>query len=436
MSYVFVVDTTKKPLNPVHPGEARRLLSQGKAAVLKRFPFTIILKMAIAHPQVAALRLKLDPGSATTGIALVNDASGNVIFAAELTHRGQAIQASLNARRAVRRSRRQRKTRYRKARWQNRRVRKGWLPPSLLSRIENILTWVRRLSGLCSMTAISMELVRFDMQRLENPDIADVQYQQGTLMGYEVREYLLEKWKRQCAYCGAKDVPLAVEHIHPRAHGGSNRIANLTLACEPCNRAKGTQGITDFLKKKPERLARIVAQARQPLKDAAAVNTTRWALFERLKETGLPVETGSGGLTKFNRTTRTIPKTHWSDAACVGWSTPKALKGEGIRPLLIHATGHGNRQMCLSDRFGFPRTAAKGAKTVHGFQTGDLVKASVPTGKKQGTYWGRVAVRSTGSFNITTQTKTIQGISYRYCRMLHRSDGYHYRKGSALPFHA
>lgn len=323
MSYVFVVDTTKKPLNPVHPGEARRLLSRGKAAVLKRFPFTIILKVAIAHPQVAALRLKLDPGSATTGIALVNDASGNVIFAAELTHRGQAIQASLSARRAVRRSRRQRKTRYRKARWQNRRVRKGWLPPSLLSRIENILTWVRRLSGLCSMTAISMELVRFDMQFMENPGISGVQYQQGTLMGYEVREYLLEKWKRQCAYCGAKDVPLAVEHIHPRANGGSNRIANLTLACEPCNRAKGTQGITDFLKKKPERLARIVAQARQPLKDAAAVNTTRWALFERLKETGLPVETGSGGLTKFNRTTRTIPKTHWSDAACVGRSSRK-----------------------------------------------------------------------------------------------------------------
>jgi hypothetical protein len=89
MSYVFVVDTNRKPLNPVHPGEARYLLNAGKAAVLKRFPFTIILKDAVDQPKIEPLRVKIDPGSRTTGIAVVNDSTGKVLFAAELSHRGR-----------------------------------------------------------------------------------------------------------------------------------------------------------------------------------------------------------------------------------------------------------------------------------------------------------------------------------------------------------
>src|SRR5712691_10830262 len=113
MSKVFVLDTQKQPLNPIHPGRARLLLTQGKAAVFKRYPFTIILKTAAQNPELQPLRIKIDPGSQTTGLALVNDSSGAVLFAAELAHRGQAIKKSLDQRRAARRSRRQRKTRYR-----------------------------------------------------------------------------------------------------------------------------------------------------------------------------------------------------------------------------------------------------------------------------------------------------------------------------------
>jgi RRXRR protein len=145
LSNVFVVDTYKKPLNPVHPGRARLLLKQGKAAVLRRFPFTIILKSEVAAPQIQSLRLKLDPGSKTTGIVLLDDQSGLVIFAAELKHRGGKIKNDLESRRGVRRSRRARHTRYRKPRWNNRKRAKGWLPPSLMSRIYNIETWVSRL---------------------------------------------------------------------------------------------------------------------------------------------------------------------------------------------------------------------------------------------------------------------------------------------------
>jgi 5-methylcytosine-specific restriction endonuclease McrA len=437
MSKVFVLDTNQRPLDPVHPGRARILLSEGKASVLKRFPFTLILKIEVTEPEVQPLRIKLDPGSKTTGIAIVNDATGEVVFAAELSHRGQKIKAALDDRRAIRRSRRQRKTRYRKPRFNNRNNKKrGWLPPSLESRISNVLTWVHRLARYCPITAISMELVKFDMQLMENAEVSGVQYQQGTLAGYETREYLLEKWNRTCSYCGAKDTQLQVEHIVPRAKDGTNRISNLCLACEPCNTAKGTLDIAMFLKKKPDVLKRIQSQAKAPLKDAAAVNSTRWALFERLKATGLAIECGSGGLTKYNRTTKELPKAHWLDAACVGKSTPEALTVKDVVPLLITATGHGSRQMCLMSKFGFPRTSAKGSKKVQGFQTGDIVKAIVTTGTKQGTYVGRVAVRSSGSFNIVTKDQTVQGISHRVCRMVHHSDGYSYSQGGALlPMH-
>lgn len=427
---MFVLDTNKQPLAPTHPARARLLLTSGKAAVFKRYPFTIILKHGVGQPISQPLRIKLDPGSRVTGLAIVNDASGEVVFAAEITHRGQVITGRLEGRRAVRRSRRQRQTRYRQPRFHNRKQRKaGWLPPSLESRVCNVVTWTKRLVGLCSITAISQELVKFDTQLLENAGISSVEYQQGTLQGYELREYLLEKCGRKCVYCGATGIPLQVEHMTPRAKARDDRVCNLTLACERCNQAKGTRDIRDFLAHKPELLVKLLAQAKAPLKDAAAVNTTRWVLYERLKGLGLPVECGSGGLTKYNRTQRGLPKQHWVDASCVGESTPQRVHLQVVVPLLITANGHGSRQMCLMDKRGFPRTKPKQGKQVEGYQTGDIVKAVVTSGKKIGVYVGRVAVRGTGFFNITTLTGTIEGINYRFCRPLHHVDGYSYQYG-------
>ena len=199
---VFVLDTNKKMQNPIHPAEARSLLSQQKAAVFRRYPFTIILKEVSCKAEPEALRLKIDPGSKITGIAIINDNTGEVAFAMELTHRGGRIKKLIESRRAIRRGRRFRKTRYRKPRFLNRTRPKGWLPPSLKSRVYNIETWVKRLRKLCNIQAISMELVRFDMQKMQNSEISGAEYQQGELAGYEVKEYLLEKWGWGCVYCG------------------------------------------------------------------------------------------------------------------------------------------------------------------------------------------------------------------------------------------
>ncbi len=188
---VFLLDSTKQPLDPCHEARARELLRKGRAAVFRRYPFTIILKDRVGG-HVASHRLKLDPGSKTTGIAIVQEPTARVVFAAELTHRGQAIRHALLTRRAIRRSRRQRKTRYRPARFLNRTRPKGWLAPSLTHRVQTTLTWVQRIQRLIPITAISMELVRFDTQLMQNAEISGVAYQQGELAGYEMREYLLE----------------------------------------------------------------------------------------------------------------------------------------------------------------------------------------------------------------------------------------------------
>jgi hypothetical protein len=229
---------------------------------------------------------------------------------------------------------------------------------------------------------------------MENPEINGIEYQHGTLFAYEVKECLLEKWNRSCSYCGAQHVPLEVEHLVAKAKGGTNRISNLCLACRPCNHNKGTRDIREFLAEKAELLGHILAQAKAPLKDAAAVNATRWALYERLKEFDLPVECGSGGLTKFNRLTRNLPKEHRIDTACVGKSTPLQLQLSKVVPLLITATGHGSRQKCNVNECGIVCSKSKGPKKVKGFQTGDMVRAVVPGGKKQGFYAGKVLVRA------------------------------------------
>jgi 5-methylcytosine-specific restriction endonuclease McrA len=416
MSKVFVLNTDKMPLNPVHPGRARLLLTQGQAAVFRHYPFTIIMKEEVQQPEIEPLRLKIDPGSKATGLAVVNDATGEVVWAAELAHRGQAIKARLDARRALRRNRRARKTRHRAPRFLNRQRAEGWLPPSLESRVANVATWVACLRRLCPLAALSMELVRFDTQLMQNPEIAGVEYQQGELAGYEVREYLLQKWERKRAYCGTMDVPLQVEHIVPRSRGGSDRVSNLCMACASCNQAKGNQTAGEF--GHPE----VQAKAKAPLRDVAAINTARWALFRRLSGSGLPLETGTGGRTKFNRTQQGLPKTHWLDAACVGASTP-ALRIGRISPLLIAARGHGTRQTCRTDRYGFPVRHLSRHKSYLGFRTGDLVRAVVPSGKHAGMHVGCVTIRQRASFRIGGHD-----VHPCYLTWLQKADGYAYAR--------
>ena len=420
-NYVFIIDKNKQPLNPISPARARELLTKQKAAVFRTYPFTLILKHAVDKPTPRPLIIKLDPGSKFTGIAILDE--DKVIWASELEQRGWQIKDSLESRRSLRRSRRNRKTRYRQPRFDNRKRPDGWLPPSLMHRVLTVETWVKRLCRYAPITQIAMELVKFDTQKMQNPEVDGAEYQQGELAGYEVREYLLEKWGRKCAYCDKEGVPLQVEHIHPRSKGGSNRVSNLTLSCERCNIKKCSNSVEEFLKKDPARLEKIKGQAKQPLKDAAAVNSTRWALFRTLKNI-LPTTTGTGGQTKYNRTRAKLPKQHWIDAACVG--EIETIKLLTQKPLRIKCNGWGNRQMCGTDKYGFPTRHRERKQTHFGFRTGDIAKVVVTSGKKAGEYVGRVLCRKTGSFDIATLSGRVSGISHRFCTPIHKKDGYSY----------
>lgn len=449
VSRVFVLDKKQQPLMPCHPARARKLLRQGRAVVVKRFPFTIRLKDRIGG-EVQPVRIKIDPGAKTTGLAMVREQGKrqHVVHLSELTHRGWKVQKSMGQRLGYRRRRRSKNLRYRAPRFNNRTRSQGWLPPSLQCRVNNVRSWLDRLRKICPISAITVERVRFDMQLIEHPNIQGVEYQQGTLFGFELKEYILEKYNRICAYCGglSKDPVLEIEHVVPRrprsGQKGSNRVSNLTLACRTCNKDKDNTQPEVWLeelgksrkkidKRRHKGLSKVLEGKRPSLAHAAAVNATRNALHSSLLSTGLQVEASTGGRTKYNRHCMGVPKAHCLDAACTGNVTQ--LEGWNQPVLLIRAMGRGSYQRTRVTKEGFPRGYMLRKKSVHSFQTGDMVKAMVPKGKKAGTYTGRVAVRASGSFNIKTKSETLQGISWKYCSLLAKADGYGYALASLPP---
>ncbi|GHO80303.1 hypothetical protein KSD_80740 [Ktedonobacter sp. SOSP1-85] len=418
----FVLDRHKNPLMPCTPRRARLLLARKRAVVHRLSPFTIRLKdRSVQQSALQPVVLKIDPGSKTTGLALARveeTGEGEVHHAlhlAELSHRGEEIRDRLRKRAGYRRGRRSSNLRYRPARFLNRRRAPGWLPPSLRSRIDHVLSWGRRYQRWVPLVRIAVERVTFDTQLLQQPEISGIEYQRGELAGWEVRAYLLEKFGRRCVYCGRTDTPFELDHIQPRSRGGSNRVSNLALSCHACNAAKGERTAAAF--GHPE----VAAQAKQPLRDAAAVNATRYALCDELRALGLPLTTWSGGRTRWNRARFSIPKTHALDALCVGELAGVAVGGQN--PLAITATGRGRYSRTNVDEHGFPVGYLMRRKQVLDIKTGDRVRAVVPEGfAAQGTHTGRIAVRANKQFRMGK----VQGIPARFCRVLQLADGYDY----------
>jgi 5-methylcytosine-specific restriction endonuclease McrA len=226
---------------------------------------------------------------------------------------------------------------------------------------------------------------------------------------------LLEKFGRKCAYCGCGETAFELDHIQPRSRGGSNRVSNVALSCHACNAAKGEHTAAEF--GHPE----VATQAKQPLRDAAAVNATRYALCDELRALGMPITTWSGGRTRWNRERFGIEKTHALDALCVGMLSGVRMRAQ--LTLAIKATGRGQYRRTNVDEHGFPVGYLMRQKQVMGIKTGDRVRAVVPEGfAARGTHTGRIAVRANRQFRMGR----VQGIPARFCRVLQRADGYDY----------
>jgi 5-methylcytosine-specific restriction endonuclease McrA len=379
---------------------------------------------AIADSEVDGVEVGVDPGSRHTGLAVFTSRAGERRgrYALQLDHRGAQISKRMRQRAAYRKGRRSRGLRYRAARFDNRTRPRGWLPPPLRHRVDTTLAWVDRLARWAPVRAVHVERVAFDVHALSaGRPLEGVEYQHGTLRGYEAREYLLAAWRRACAYRGATGTPLNIDHVRPRSRGGSDRVANLVLACVPCSQAKADRPVEEFVAD-PRVLTRIGAQAKEPLRDAAAVNATRWALWRAL-DARLPTHVGSGGQTKWNRARNRLPKSHTLDALAVG--DVEAVTTTVSTVLVVEATGRGSYARTRADRHGFSRLRLPRRTRFFGFRTGDLARATIASGKHAGTHTGRVAVRSSGSHTLRTPHGPIK-TSWKNLRLLQRADGYGY----------
>ena len=418
---VLVIDKRKRPCNTISAAYARILLFSKQAVIYKRFPFTIRLRNDNAVLKDKSYTVKLDPGSRTTGVAITDDKE-SVVMLAEIEHRGHIIKKSLDKRRVIRRSRRNRKTRYREARFLNRTRPQGWLAPSVKSRADNVINFIKKHKKLLNINRVMIEDVSFDIAQMSSDiKLWGNDYQQGSLYNKNLREFIFSKTKGRCSYCGAK--AKEIDHIVPRAKGGTDSTYNLAASCRSCNEKKSNLSLKEFGKLMNKDYSQL--EPKKLPKDAAIVQSARNYMVKEITKIIPDTTTYDAWMTKYNRNQLGLSKQHYYDALSVG-EIPTKFNFLTDKILQISAKGRGSRQMCRMDRYGFPRTSAKSSKSVKGFQTGDIVKAIVPFGLKQGEYLGKVAVRSSGYFDIQTKTQVIQGIGYKYCHIVQRSDGYSY----------
>ena len=358
-NYIPVLTGNSRPLAPCHPSRARSLVAAGKARFQHKRGIRCIILNKTNIPKVktsSKVELRIDPGSRTTGIATTRDnpdGSRKSLIGIEIHHQGKAITERLIKRRRNRRNRRYRKTRYRKPRFQNRTKPDGWLPPSIRSRLQNTLTWVKRLSRLLPIQDVHVETTTFDPQILRNPEIQGIQYQQGPLYQANLRTAVRLRDQNRCVYCSRKNKRLELDHAIPKSRGGTDRYDNLLTSCSTCNLKKSNQSLESFLRRRPARLKEVSAKLGQELADPTHMNIIIPELIRDLQAQGWKVHQHAAATTAAGRRICGIPKSHHGDAAVTG--CPTKLNYIPDSPITIQAAGRGNRQRIVPDQYGTPR---------------------------------------------------------------------------------
>ena len=307
---VYVLSKTGQPLMPAeNHAKVRVLLKQQKAKIVHRCPFTIQL-LYDSTDYTQPVSLGIDAGSRHIGVSATTETK--VLYEADVTLRNDIVDL-LSTRREARHTRRSRKTRYRKPRFNNRTRKNGWLAPSVRQKVDTHLTTVRKVTEILPVSSITVETASFDIQKIKNPDIAGTGYQQGEQLDFwNVREYVLFRDGHKCQCCKgkSKDPVLNVHHIESRKTGG-NAPNNLITLCETCH--KGYHNGTVSLPKNIRRGMKF--------NDAAFMGIMRWAFFNRVKETyeplGIMVNMTYGYITKNTRIEHNLPKDHFIDARCI-----------------------------------------------------------------------------------------------------------------------
>ena len=370
-----VLDQNGKPLMPTtRLGKVYRLLKTQKAHIVSYEPFTIQLNYEPDTHIIQPMTLGVDSGAIHSGYSIANE--HREYYSAEVVARDD-ISKRLSDRHMYRRNRRYRKTRYRKPRFNNRKnKKKGWLPPSLEQKVAVQLNEIDHLHHYFPIGKIIVETAEFDIQKIKNPNSSGIEYQQGTLQGYNIRNYLLEKHNRKCFYCGKTVSKFEVEHMIPKARGGSNRIDNLTLSCHECNQEKDTLTAEEFIKqtlpaKKATAKLKQLPNEKRLFEYMAYMNATRWALYNAIDEKYSNVEMTYGYITKYNRIQAGLPKAHHIDAKCItGFSTVPSMEQTVVK---VKMRRHNRLLHRATFSKGHIRKSASLPTIIFGFRLYDLV---------------------------------------------------------------
>ena len=401
---VFVLNMRGQPLMPCSPPKARKLLRAGKAVPVRRTPFVIQLTVPTGETK-QPITLGVDAGYKHVGLSATT--AKEELLASEVELR-QDVTGLLSNRLALRRARRNRKTRCRAPRFDNR-VRskhKGWLAPSVENRIQAHISRIEAVCRVLPITKIVIETASFDIQKIKNPEVEGTDYLQGEQLGFwNVREYVLFRDGHVCQACKgrSKDLILNVHHIESRKTGG-DAPGNLITLCEACHKAYHAGKLKQF---SPRRGASFRAET--------FMGIMRWTVLNRLRERHpeLPVTNTYGYLTKHKRIVAGLPKTHCADAFCIAGVLDAKRRGEY---LFQKQTRRHNRQIHkLTILKGGVRKRHQAPYLVHGFRLFDkvLCKGEV------GFIFGR---RSSGAFDVRRLdgTKISAGISYKKLSLLEK----------------
>lgn len=461
-SFIGIVSASGQPLTPTtRTGRVRHLLKNGQARIISHQPFAI--QLLYETPEIAAASLTLggDPGSLHFPLALAqpdlrNPAKARIVYAHEILLRTD-ISSQLKKRADARGSRRHRQTRYRPPRFQNRvqsvcsacgvnHPPKVWktvkrkhghskkvpsngraalcrqcqqqvprptgqhsdavvLNPTLQNKVDTVLRTIQHLCTIFPIGTIRMELTAFDTQKMANPAIQDLEYQHGTLSGYEIKEYLLRRDQHRCVYCHGKsgDPILEIEHVISQAHGGSNRISNLVIACHACNHEKGPRDAITFGFPAIQRMADKFRAFRY----SALTQSYKWALWHALQDLQVPLEATFGYVTKYWRHQHHLPKVQVMDAMVIAagdklFALPDTMiierRLKARRP--FHHWSHENQK-------GQAIVKTPARRLIQGFGLYDRVL--VTSGSHCGTIAYITGLRASGAFQLSTLEGTILG---------------------------
>lgn len=401
---VYVLNVNGQSLMPTkRHRKVRMLLNSNKAKVINRCPFTIQLLYETAN-NVQEVTLGVDSGSKTAGFSATTNSEE--LYASELTLRNDIVEL-LSSRRALRSSRRNRKTRYRKCRFLNRKKKDGWLAPSIENKINTHITAINKIYDILPISKIIIETATFDIQKIKDPDITGTEYQEGEQFNFwNVREYVLfrDGYECQCCHGKSKDKVLNVHHIESRQIGG-DAPNNLITLCETCH--------TNYHKG----LIKLPSSIHRGMKfnHTTFMGIMRNFLLQRVREIcqprGVEIKNTFGYITKQLRIENNLNKEHYVDARCIsGHPLAKPLDCVYYQKKIRCHNRQIHKQKILK---GNIRKRNQAEYKIFNFRLFDKVKVN----NQEGFIFGR---RKSGYFDIRTlnNTSITPSIGYKKLKFL------------------